>query len=260
MAFERIEPGTPEWTLYYAHHVQRYEFAVDKLADVAGKKILDVACGVGYGANLLAERLGATVTAVDRDDQALRLARGHFGNPLVDFVQDDAHTLNAVGRLAPFDAVVSFETVEHLPRPADFLARLAQVLAPDGVLIISTPNATVTSPGGEVHWEFHEKEFTGPEFVAMLAAAGFRDVQLFGQATTPVGRLRDQLRLEIAALKTNPFFRLGAWIQRTLRGRTPGIVLPQTADDFTIHPLASAEACDRMGLSGPEVIIAVARR
>jgi cyclopropane fatty-acyl-phospholipid synthase-like methyltransferase len=73
MPFERIEPGREEWTAYYANHLHRYRFVADKLGELQDARILDAACGVGYGAKYLAERCGVAVVAVDRDPAALTM-------------------------------------------------------------------------------------------------------------------------------------------------------------------------------------------
>lgn len=166
MAFERIVPGTPEWTAYRANHIQRYEFAADMLAREGKAKILDVACGVGYGAHFLGTRDIGEIVAVDNDASALDSARKHFSHPAIRYVQDDAHTLLQAKRHGPFDAIVSFETIEHLKRPADFLSACRECLRASDLLIISTPNAAAHETGAK--WEYHEKEFNAPEFEALL--------------------------------------------------------------------------------------------
>jgi SAM-dependent methyltransferase len=259
MAFERIVPGTPEWTAYYANHIQRYAFAADTIARERVEKILDVACGVGYGAHFLAIRELGEIVAVDNDSGALDSARKHFSHPAIRYVQDDCHTLVQARQHGPFDAIVSFETIEHLKRPADFLSACHQCLRESGFLIISTPNASVHE--SEAKWKFHEKEFTAPEFESLLSSAGYRDISLFGQTKTAIGRLRDDIRFELNLLRSNPFFRLGRLLQRLRHPSYEQLPspLPQRAEDFEITPMESAQACDAEGASGPFVIIANAR-
>ncbi|HEX6985113.1 MAG TPA: class I SAM-dependent methyltransferase [Planctomycetaceae bacterium] len=254
MAFERLHPGRPEWDAYYANHIHRYMFAADRL-DGAGA-VLDAACGVGYGSHWLAGHGVGSVTGVDRDENALRIARETFPHERVRLVRDDCQTLGEAGRFGPFDAVVSFETLEHLPRPTEFLARCRELLAPGGRLIVSTPNARVTGGQGPQDWEYHEKEYTPAELLAAAREAGFPNAELFGQCYTPIGRLRSAARAEINRLRSNPFQRLGTWAQRVVRGRpAPGPALPEQLDDFEIVPFASAEECDRLGPGGPFVLI-----
>jgi 2-polyprenyl-3-methyl-5-hydroxy-6-metoxy-1,4-benzoquinol methylase len=257
MSFERLEPDTPEWTAYVANHEHRYAFAAARLAHLRQPAcVLDAATGVGYGAAYLADRCGVRIVAVDRDARAVHLARAHFHRPLVEYLEDDCTTLTqaADGR-GPYDAVVSFETIEHLADPAPFLRRAASLLTPHGLLIASTPNGT--ADGGHA-WDYHEREYTAPEFEALLDAAGFRSVRLFGQRLTAIGQLRRDVRGEINRLRFNPFARAGFWLQRRLRGFTPGPALPEQANDFEIVPFASADECERQGAEGPFVLIAVA--
>lgn len=261
MSFERIEPETPEWKAYYANHIQRYMFAAQKLKELGSARILDAACGVGYGSQYLAKTLDATVTAIDSNAQALKIATNKFSHPSVTFCSDDCEELSNVKARAPFDAVVSFETIEHLKQPDQFLNRIHEVLAPNGVLVISSPNSRVSDPEGSGEWEFHEREFTAPEFKSLLTEAGFRNVALFGQRTTALGRLRSELRAELNTLRFNPLMRTGKLLQRVLRGRKSNSApLPETLDDFEITSLVAAEECDALGSDGPFVLVCIASR
>jgi SAM-dependent methyltransferase len=259
MAFERIVPGTPEWTAYYANHIQRYAFAADTLARESIAKVLDVACGVGYGAHFLATHGLGEIVAVDNNSEALEFARNHFSHPAIRYVQDDCHTLIQTAQHGSFDAVVSFETIEHLKRPAEFLRACRECLRESGLFIISTPNARAHETGAK--WEFHEKEFTAPEFESLLRSAGYRDISLFGQHKTAFGRLRDDLRAELNLLRSNPFFRLGRLLQRLRHPGYDELALPlsECAEDFEIVAIDSAHVCDAEARTGPFVIIATAR-
>lgn len=258
MAFERLHPGRSEWDAYYANHIHRYRFAAERLRGAG--RVLDAACGVGYGAKYLAENGVGNVIAVDRNDDALRIGRKSFAHEHVQFVQDDCQTLEAVDQFGRFEAVVSFETLEHLPEPKAFLTRCRSLLVDDGQLIISTPNSNITGGQDIRDWEYHEKEYTPVELQAMLAECGFSRAMLYGQAFTPIGRLRSAVRAELNQIRSNPFARAGMWVQRVLRGRsTPGPALPEHLDDFEMMHFDSAEECDRLGTDGPFVLIAVAR-
>ena len=258
-AIERIEPGTIWWDAYYGNHYSRYDFASRLLADQPGEgPLLDAACGVGYGSNLLAARLGRRVVAVDRDEKALRLARTHFAHDRVTFLRDDCQTLAQSGEGAPYAAVVSFETLEHLKRPLEFLRTCRGILASRGTLLVSTPNSRVSSPGGRTTWEYHEREYTAVELLALLEDAGFVDVSLFGQRLTETGKLRAEMRGELHALASNPFIRAGRWLQR-MRGHRFGPLLPERVSDFEIVPVPDANAADALGAQGPFVYVAQAR-
>jgi SAM-dependent methyltransferase len=154
-------------------HLHRYLLA---RTVVAGRRVLDIACGEGYGAALLADS-AARVVGVDIDRDAIRHAAGRYVRPNVYFFQADAQRF----ALAPasVDVVVSFETLEHFPDQAPYLAALKRALVPDGVLLISTPNK------GEYNREadpnpHHARELDRAEFVALLGRY-FANVQVYGQ-------------------------------------------------------------------------------
>lgn len=258
MGFERIVPGTIEWDTYHGNHLARYLFAVEILRKSAPKQILDAACGVGYGTKHLAEAIGAKVVGVDRSDEALSIAKSQFAHPNVTFRSDDCHTLEAAAEYGPFDAVVSMETFEHLPKPMDFLGAVRRLLNSGGQFIVSTPNAEEFSNAGE--WEFHVKEYTAVEFQTMLIEAGFTSISIFGQRLTDRGKDRADVRAEIGRLTHNPFMRFGRFLQRTLRGRKSDMaILPERPDDFHFATLASSSALNEAA-TGCEALVGVATR
>jgi SAM-dependent methyltransferase len=167
MSDERLDPeAAPEASLQ--EHLARYRFARERV----GGRILDVACGTGYGAALL----GAV--GVDISAEALARARNETDR----LIRSDALRL-PFG--AAFDAVVSFETVEHLADPEGFVAECRRVLRPGGLLVMSTPNRELWSPRSSKPLQAHHvREFSRKEFLALLGP--FRDVTLFGQL--PMGR------------------------------------------------------------------------
>jgi SAM-dependent methyltransferase len=146
-------------------HWHRYAFA---RRFVAGKRVLDAACGEGYGTSLLGEA-AASVIGVDIDGVTVAHALARYGDGgRKRFVE------GACARLplpdASFDVVVSFETVEHLdaadqPR---MIAEFDRVLAPDGILIISSPNKKLYSDARHYINEFHQHELYRDEFVELL--------------------------------------------------------------------------------------------
>src|SRR5215212_5695929 len=122
MAIERLTPGTKEWDAYYSNHIMRYQFAAIVLKRDGAKSILDAACGSGFGSHFLSQQVpDVRVMGIDRSDQGLAIARKNYTASNIAYIKDDCHTLSAAGKSGPFDAIVSFETLEHLPRPDDFL-------------------------------------------------------------------------------------------------------------------------------------------
>lgn len=256
MAIERIVPGTKEWDEYYANHICRYVFAQQCIEQWGGQNILDAACGVGYGSSFLANNENLTVTAIDRSLEALKIANEQFASTNIKFLDDDCHTLASAATLGPFDTIVSFETLEHLPQPELFLKNCFSNLKSGGKLIVSTPNQLVSSPDGNLNWEYHEKEYTPEELVELLSAAGFADIKLHGQQMTSMGIFRNQIRAELNRLNSNPFMRLGRKIQELLKSHKFPAMLPEQADDFEIKLYDSGEEILKQGVNGPFVLIA----
>jgi SAM-dependent methyltransferase len=251
MGFERLSPGTIEWDAYYANHIFRYQFAMQQLVGQNKMKVLDAACGVGFGSQYLAMNGIKKIIAIDRNEKALRIAKDEFAHSAVTYIQDDCHTLINASSYGLFDAVVSMETLEHLPDPHAFLKSCYALLVPGGLLIVSTPNAAVSSPNGEIKWEFHEKEYTTDELNEILVLNGFINIQLFGQSYSAIGRLRDAMRAELNKINSNPFARVGRYLQKVARGLQPASVLPEKIEDFQIV------SGDSMNSEQPFVLLAM---
>ena len=234
MGFERLSPGTVEWEAYYANHLFRYQFALNNLKEDRKIKILDAACGVGFGSHFLAVNGIKEITGIDRNEEALKLANEKFFHKAISYIQDDCHTLSKASEFGLYDAIVSMETLEHMPQPDAFIKSCYSSLEKGGLLIVSTPNAAITSPDGEINWEFHEKEYTADELVKILSDHGFQNIRLFGQGYSAIGKLRDQIRSELNIINSNPFARLGRFIQKLLKGYTSKAVLPEQIEDFEI--------------------------
>ena len=148
-------------------HVARYEYAARELDP--GSRVVDLACGVGYGARVLAQA-GHRVTAIDIDDDAIAYAREHYGHIRIQFRQGDASSVD----LAEADAAVCFETIEHIADPRALLNRLR--VAPR--LIASVPNERVFPWRGHA---FHVRHYTKEQFEALLLECGWRVTRWLGQ-------------------------------------------------------------------------------
>ena len=260
MSIERIVPGTKEWDSFYANHICRYQFAKNKIESWNAINILDAACGVGYGSSFLAQNSNLNITAIDNSKEALDIASKLFTHENISFIEDDCHTFANASFLGPFDTVISFETLEHLPFPDKFINNCFNSLTTGGNFIISTPNQLVSSPSGNLTWEFHEKEYSPYEFIDILSSAGFQDIKLFGQQMTEIGILRDQIRFEINRLNSNPFIRFGRLIQKYLRGHKLSAVLCEQSGDFKIEKYTKPEEIIELGLNGPFVLIATCKK
>ena len=155
-------------------HYHRYAVAQEI---VAGKDVLDVACGEGYGSSYIA-KVARSVVGVDISHEAVRHASTTYKKKNLNFHKCSATDLDFDD--ATFDVVVSFETIEHLSQQAQMLAEIRRVLRPDGLLIISSPNRPVYSEESGEQNEFHVKELDLTEFDELLKAQ-FPVVQYFGQ-------------------------------------------------------------------------------
>ncbi|MDD4627887.1 MAG: class I SAM-dependent methyltransferase [Candidatus Peribacteraceae bacterium] len=160
----------------------RYRFAAPF---VAGKKVLEVACGTGYGTDRMKQAGAASILAMDISEDALSYARAHFQSPGVVFRQGDIAHMDFSEQ---FDAAVCFETIEHTPHYREALVNLHRALKPGGVLLLSTPNRIMTSPSASritdpIPNPYHTQEFVPSEMREFLVEAGFSPsaLQLFGQ-------------------------------------------------------------------------------
>ncbi len=162
---ERFIPGRGLEAEIELEHRQRY-LAAQEI--VAGRRVLDIASGAGYGSALLAER-AACVCGADIDYEAVSFARDHYKAGNLDYLQCSMDALPFAPR--SFEAVVSFETIEHVPAPVhdEFMREVLRVLTPDGFLLISTPDRHIYSELTGYKNEFHTKEFYRPEFEAFLS-------------------------------------------------------------------------------------------
>jgi SAM-dependent methyltransferase len=170
------ERFTPECVREISYeHWHRYAFA---RRFAAGKRVLDAACGEGYGASLLAT-VAASVVGVDVDATTIDHARERYGTSgNVEFRRADATDLPFEAQ--SFDVVISFETLEHLARQEDLIAGFARVLGAKGLLVISTPDKHAYSDLTGFRNEHHVRELYREEFVALLERH-FGHVRLYGQ-------------------------------------------------------------------------------
>ena len=170
------ERFTPECVreIWYEHW-HRYAFAMPLCR---GKRVLDAACGEGYGSNLLAS-VASDVVGVDISDATIAHARTRYaGTDHLRYETGNAASLDfPQGR---FDVVVSFETLEHLEAQQELVAGFARVLTDDGLLLISSPDKRTYSEVAGFRNEFHVRELYREELLELLGAH-FPHVRLYGQ-------------------------------------------------------------------------------
>ena len=167
------ETQSPWW----GEHLFRYQWAEHYVR--APMKVLDLACGTGFGSALLSHAAGVTVIGGDLDPPSLAAAAAEFGTESgPHFAAMDGIRLPLPDR--SLDLVLSYETVEHIARYRDFVGELARILKKRGTLLLSTPNRPVNSPDGVIHNPFHTQEFDIPELGRVLSGH-FSEVSVMGQ-------------------------------------------------------------------------------
>lgn len=170
---ERFVPECQREICY--EHWHRYAFASQFAADL---KVLDAACGEGYGAYLLAGS-AAEVVGVDLSEEAVAHAMARYSTAEnLHFEVADVTQLNFPEKT--FDLIVSFETLEHLEAQEQMLDEFRRVLKPNGKLVISTPDKAIYTDRMGTDNEFHVRELYRDEFEALIASR-FPACHILGQ-------------------------------------------------------------------------------
>jgi SAM-dependent methyltransferase len=169
---ERTLPDVPAENYWYRRHLVVYRWIAERCA---GREVVDMACGEGYGTDVLAGR-AARVTGVDANPEAHEHARLKYSRPGVRFVRDLVESYDE-----PCDAVVFLQTIEHVQNPAEILGHFKSMLRPGGVAYVSTPNVLTLAPEGAEKSgnPWHVKEYRAEEF-RELCESVFGSVELLG--------------------------------------------------------------------------------
>ena len=222
---ERTLPDVPEENYWFRRHLVVYEWIA---ARVGGLRVVDLACGEGYGSAVLADA-AADVVGVDANPDAFEHARLRYSAPNLRFVRDMVETFSE-----PCDAVVFLQTIEHVHDPEGVLENVKGMLASGGTAYVSTPNVLTLAPRGAERSgnPWHLREYRAQEFRA-LCAAHFGSVALYG--LFHAGRLRaHELALRAGWDAVHPRLRL---TERFYGWFTPSI-------DERDFALVRADACD----------------
>jgi len=229
-------------------HLYRYKFA---MARVVGKAVLDIACGEGYGTRALVEAGAGSVVGVDISEEVCAHARFKYG---LDTRVGRAETIPLPS--GSLDAVVSFETIEHIERPESFLSEAARVLRPRGLLIISTPNQAVY--GSAYANPFHCSEMNREQFLGVISRR-FTTARLYGQCSrhppTLSPRLLSSLGARYAVAKPLSWLRRAFSFPYQLRAiekaraSTPEVIIGRESalsrflNPYVVRPEISSEYC-----------------
>jgi 2-polyprenyl-3-methyl-5-hydroxy-6-metoxy-1,4-benzoquinol methylase len=222
---ERTLPDVPEENYWFRRHLAVYEWIA---ARVAGLRVIDMACGEGYGSDVLAG-VAASVVGVDANPEAHEHARLRYRRENLRFARDLVETFPE-----PADAVVFLQTIEHLQDPAAVLAHFRSLVGTQGVVFVSTPNVLTLAPKGAKRSDnpWHVHEYRAGEF-EQLCRGTFATVEMYGLFHTR------KLRAHALALKlgwdaihprlslTKPFY----------DRFTPAIA----ASDFALTPAVGAD-------------------
>jgi SAM-dependent methyltransferase len=166
---ERTLPDVPEENYWFRRHLAVYEWIAERCR---GLRVADLACGEGYGADVLA-RTAADVVGVDANPEAHEHARRRYRRPNLRFVRGLVEGFDE-----PCDVIVFLQTIEHLGQPGPLLERIAD-RAPTSY--ISTPNRLTLAPPGARKSDnpWHVREYTAAEYLELLAPF-FSSVELLG--------------------------------------------------------------------------------
>jgi SAM-dependent methyltransferase len=216
---ERTLPDVPEENYWYRRHLAVYEWIGRR---VPGRRVIDMACGEGYGSALLADR-AAAVVGVDANPDAHRHASLRYRAPNLRFERDLVE-----GFEAPCDVIVFLQTIEHLEDPQGVLTHFRSLLPADGVVYVSTPNLLTIAPAGAPKSDnpWHVREYRAHEFRGLCADV-FQHVEVFGLFHARKLRAHE-LALRLGWDQVHPRLKL---TQRFYGWFTPAI----EASDFRLH-------------------------
>jgi 2-polyprenyl-3-methyl-5-hydroxy-6-metoxy-1,4-benzoquinol methylase len=229
---ERTLPDVPAENYWFRRHLVVYEWIAERCA---GLKVVDMACGEGYGTEVLARR-AREVTGVDANPEAYEHARLKYSRPGVRFVRNMVELHDE-----PCDAIVFLQTIEHMPDPEGVLRRFREMA---DTVYVSTPNLlTLAPPGAEKSDNpWHLKEYRAEEF-RRLCESVFGEVELLGLYHARVLRAHELAlragwdRVHAALGITKPFY----------DRFTPAI----SARDFALRPGPLDRALDFVAVLRP---------
>jgi 2-polyprenyl-3-methyl-5-hydroxy-6-metoxy-1,4-benzoquinol methylase len=234
---ERTLPDVPAENYWYRRHLAVYEWIG---ARVVGRRVLDMACGEGYGSEVLS-RSAESVVGVDANPEAHAHARLRYRRQNLRFERALVETFGSPGS---FDAVVFLQTIEHVQDPVAVLSHFRSLLAPGGVAYISTPNLLTLAPPGASKSDnpWHIKEYRAEEFEALCSSV-FESVEMFGLHHARKLRVH-QLALDLGWDRVHKLLRLTKPFYDRF---TPAIA----SSDFALEPERLDSARDFLAVCRP---------
>ena len=226
---ERILPGrqvSAAQHLLYLRHEFAYDYVARELQP--DDRVLEVGCGAGYGATRLCQH-AAQFVGLDVDPGVVAHAAANVPGT-AEFRVYDGERLPFED--ARFDVAVSFQVVEHVRDDRLYVSEIARVLAPGGVLYLTTPNRLTRIDPGRKPWNrYHLREYT-PDQLAALMTTRFADVQLLGvRGTREVAEIEHERLRSIRKIASIDVLglrdRVPEWLKqrvaRLVEGRRPPV-------------------------------------
>jgi 2-polyprenyl-3-methyl-5-hydroxy-6-metoxy-1,4-benzoquinol methylase len=222
---ERTLPDVPEENYWFRRHLVVYEWIA---AQLAGMSVIDMACGEGYGSDVLAGAAGSVV-GVDANPDAYEHARLRYRRANLRFARTLIESFSE-----PADAVVFLQTIEHVEEPGAALEHFRSLTGEGGTVFVSTPNVLTLAPRGASRSDnpWHVHEYRAEEF-AQLCRAVFSSVEMYGLFHARKLRIHE-LALRAGWDRVHP--RLGL-TGRFYRWFTPAIA----TSDFALLPAPLAD-------------------
>ncbi len=196
---ERILPTQEgEISIVFSRHKFAYEYVQEF---VEHKSVIDVGCGTGYGCKILAEK-AKSVHGIDNNKEAINYCHENYAAPNIEYLEKDANSLELDKQ---FDIAVTFQVIEHMLDLNKFIAQLKQVVKPDGIVFISTPNVRQAQREKDAN-PFHFNEMNYTQFQKLIRE-NFLSFEILGVAYTSRNKIRD-------FVGKLPFFKWGKKLKR----------------------------------------------
>lgn len=209
---ERADFSDPSQAGFFGDHAARYEYAAHFVRD---KRVIDAACGTGYGTVRLSLAGARPCLGIDIDAESIARVQRQYGEQGVHYAHGDCERFDFAAHRP--DVVVSFETAEHLRNPERFFDAVRRGLGKEGVFLVSCPNDEKLGD----HNPYHLQSWTAASFGALLGRY-FESVVVLGQVLTPTAKAHAEfgryLDDQLGVLRSQPWSR--AWrLVRRLLGR-----------------------------------------
>lgn len=246
---ERIYPEkcqTAEDYVLYLKHMFAYEYAKGFIQPNA--KVLEVGCGAGYGTAMLADRKDLQITGLDVDASVVESANKRYPSENCHYMAFDGSRLPFQNE--EFDAVISFQVIEHVDDDESFLKEMSRVLKPGGRAIVVTPNRSYRLRKDQKPWNpFHVREYDAETFGKLIRPA-FPGCEVFGISATSAVRNIEVRRVYHNKLKVPArwFASLAYRATRPLGAGIDVVKAKYSTKDFHTSPENDQESLDLMGV------------